>query len=111
MALLLLDLAFDVLVPPLATLVLFAAPLALAAIAAMLLGHSPWLLLALLPLASLVAYVLRGVAISGLGLQGWRDLALAPFYIVWKIGLRLKPADKAWVRTQREAESQKKSEP
>ena len=108
---LLLDLAFDVLVPPLTTLVLFAAPLALAAAIAMLYGHSLWLVLALLPLASLVAYVLRGVSISGLGLQGWRDLALAPFYIVWKIGLRLKPADKTWVRTQREAESQRKSEP
>ncbi|MES2884332.1 MAG: glycosyltransferase family 2 protein [Pseudomonadota bacterium] len=107
---LLLDLAFDVLVPPLATLVVLAAPLGFAAAAAIACGSSLWLVLALLPLVSLIAYVLRGVAISGLGLQGWRDLALAPLYIVWKLGLRLKPADKAWVRTQREAESTRKDD-
>ena len=108
---LLLDLAFDVLVPPLATLVLFATLLALVAATAMVLMGSCAFWFALLPLAALLLYVLRGVAVSGLGLQGWLDLAFAPFYVLWKLSLRLKPADKDWVRTQREAETRRKDQP
>ena len=52
-------------------------------------------------------YVLRGVALSGMGLAGLADLLWVPVYIIWKLTLRFsdrgrKPEE--WVRTTREAE-------
>ena len=54
---------------------------------------------------ALGAYVMRGWALSGVGWRGLSDLLFAPFYIIWKLALRLSPGgrgDKAWVRTTRE---------
>ncbi len=58
---------------------------------------------------ALIAYVLRGWAVSGTGLRGLVDLGLAPVYVVWKIGLKLAPAPRTpdapeeWIRTRRES--------
>jgi len=52
-----------------------------------------------------VAYVLRGWSVSGTGLRGLVDLALAPVYVAWKVtSVKRKPAraDAEWVRTTRE---------
>ena len=100
------DLAMDLLVPPLSALSLAAA---LGAVMAttwyVLYGGSaaivvPWLLAC----GCLTVYVLRGLALSGVGLVGSLALLWAPVYIVWKIGLRLRakgPSAGEWIRTVR----------
>ena len=61
-----------------------------------------WLWLGLACLLSIVAYVMRGWQLSGLGKQGLIDLARAPFFIAWKVVLMLKRREgKGWVKTQR----------
>jgi hypothetical protein len=54
----------------------------------------------------LLLYVVRGIQLSDLGFKAITALAWAPFYIVWKVLLALKPGKKnaEWVRTQRENE-------
>ena len=102
----LLDLAMDLLVPPLGQLVAATIVGLAVSVAAMWLGVvvAPWLW-AVSALA-IVGYVGRAVALSGLGLAGVADLVWAPVYIIWKLTLRLsdrgrKPEE--WVRTTREA--------
>lgn len=109
----LLDLAMDVLIPPLSYLVLAASGL--------------WFLGLVLSLASgrptvaffegsfacfaLAAYGIRGWKVSGVGLRGLADLAKVPGYIAWKIRVALKKDDPAkrgeWVRTSREGQPPK----
>lgn len=108
---LLLDLSMDVLVPPLSQLVLATVAGAVAAsVVAWLSGGTAVAASALagFGLASLGAYVLRGWWVSGVGARGLLDLAWAPVYVVWKVGLMLRGpgAEKRgeWVRTTREAE-------
>jgi 1,2-diacylglycerol 3-beta-glucosyltransferase len=103
------DQAIDLLVPPAATLVLWSsAGLALCATASALgaaLRIAPWLFGA--SLAVLVAYGLRGWSLSGVGARGLLDLLLAPVYVAWKLGLRLRPSHHPageWVRTRRPGE-------
>jgi 1,2-diacylglycerol 3-beta-glucosyltransferase len=103
----LVDLAADLLVPPLSWVVLGAGAL-LAASA----GLSAWQGHAALSLGAsvacvlaLVAYVMRGWWVSGQGAQGLLALARAPFYVGWKLWLLLsRPEEKKgeWVRTTRE---------
>jgi hypothetical protein len=109
---LLLDLSMDVLVPPLSQLVLAAVGGSVAAAVVTWLSGGTAVLassVAGFGLASLGAYVLRGWWVSGVGLRGLLDLAWAPVYVVWKVGLMLRGggAEKRgeWVRTTREAES------
>lgn len=104
----LLDLALDLAVPPLSTLGL--GLLGGTALQALLwfagvpwgAGHwlwsAGWLLLG--------AYVVRGMTLSGLGINAVTTLLGAPLYVLWKLGLKLRGQDKAqtWVRTQRESE-------
>ena len=105
----LLDLALDVIVPPLTTLVVWAI-LGLAACSlAGAYGRTPivasWLFG--LSLAALTIYVLRGWALSGAGVRGLADLILAPVYMGWKLVLRLMPGThhpEEWVRTRRDDE-------
>jgi len=102
---LLLDLALDVLVPPLTTVALAVVGFAALSLLAVWLGLPGWVAaLGLLALATLVLHVLRGVVLSGLGLRGWLDLALAPGYVIWKLllPLRRKAAKDEWIRTTRE---------
>jgi 1,2-diacylglycerol 3-beta-glucosyltransferase len=104
------DLGFDLLVPPLSQVaVLSCAGFGVALAAALILGGGA-LSLALWPwgfaVTSVVLYVLRGWSVSGTGLRGLRDLALAPIYVVWKATLGGKQSarpDAPWIRTTREA--------
>ena len=99
-----LDLAIDLLVPPLAALA--SATLALLVLA---LASRHWLAVAptcaLVGAASIVvlgAYVLRGWALSDVGASGALDLARAPWYIAWKTWTILRSrGTSAWVRTRR----------
>ncbi|HEY1051614.1 MAG TPA: hypothetical protein VGE39_17700, partial [Prosthecobacter sp.] len=51
----------------------------------------------------LVAYVLRGWWLSGVGARGLVDLLRAPWFIAWKLLVILRrPRSAAWVRTGRE---------
>lgn len=101
---LLLDLALDLLVPPLGYLVLAALLLAATAGFGVQTGwFSPVVAWATLtPLAVLALHVGRGVSLSGLGPSGWLVLAAAPFYVAWKLSLVLRRASPGWVRTARE---------
>lgn len=103
----LLDLAIDLLVPPLGRVVAFtAAGCALTAAAvtagvAAAVALAPWLLCA----AFLAAHVLRGVQLSGLGRRGLAALLWAPVYLAWKARLATTASPGAppeWVRTARE---------
>ena len=103
----LLDLALDLLVPPLSLLAAAVAAGCGASLAASfvvqrpLWGRVPWLLSALF----MVLYVLRGVQLSGVGLRGLADLAWAPVYMAWKVTLLRGRTGSStdWVRTAREA--------
>ena len=104
---LLIDLALDVLVPPLSQLV--AALVLLTAVAwglVALSGVGVWAAAAgALGLFSVGLYVLAGWAHSGTGARGLVDLALAPVYVAWKFRLKLTGKKQAeWVRTTREGE-------
>jgi 1,2-diacylglycerol 3-beta-glucosyltransferase len=106
---LLLDLAMDVLVPPLSWLGL--AAVGGTAITSLLWFLTGWPFGSLgLFLASdlcIAAYVLRGWWLSGAGARGLIDLAFAPFYVVWKVGLMFRRGARKgeWVRTAREGET------
>lgn len=104
---LLLDLAADVLVPPLSRIVGGAALGFIVAAAgnAMTEGFTASRTAFAASLLAISAYVLRGWAVSGTGARGLVDLALAPWFMVWKLTLaRRAPArpDAEWVRTTRE---------
>jgi cellulose synthase/poly-beta-1,6-N-acetylglucosamine synthase-like glycosyltransferase len=102
-----LDLALDLLVPPLATLAV-ATALGLAASVALSwgVGHVvpagwAWAGCAL----GLLGYGLRAWQLSGTGLRGLASLGYAPVYIGWKIVLLARRPSRAageWVRTARE---------
>lgn len=105
----LLDLACDVLVPPLSEVALATFAGLLLSLLVSLLTHR-WI-----PAASffsvsataLLAYVLRGWALSGTGARGLLDLGMGPLYVIWKASLALRRkqhARGAWIRTNREGE-------
>jgi cellulose synthase/poly-beta-1,6-N-acetylglucosamine synthase-like glycosyltransferase len=100
--LMLFDLAVDLSIPPLSRIAVAAAIGALIAALAAL----PVSLCAFgACLVALFGYVLRGWSVSGTGLRGLLDLGLAPAYVLWKVGLRLRRSPKStgtWVRTKRE---------
>jgi 1,2-diacylglycerol 3-beta-glucosyltransferase len=103
----LLDLAADLMVPPLGQLVaLIAIGGALcvlrvqlnggAAVASYVWGAS---------LGCVLLYVLRGWVVSGVGARGLLDLLWAPVYVIWKLALRFRGSgrnEKEWIRTTRE---------
>jgi len=95
-----LDLALDLLVPPLSLLAVpvlagLAGALALhSAAATAVFGASAFFL---------VAYVFRGWMVSGTGARGLVALLCAPAFVAWKlVVLAARPLTKDWVRTQRE---------
>jgi cellulose synthase/poly-beta-1,6-N-acetylglucosamine synthase-like glycosyltransferase len=107
---LLLDLAMDVLVPPLSRLAM--AAMAGLVASGLLLGLTGSGALALslfsASVMALGAYGFAGWLHSGTGLRGLLDLALAPGYVAWKAVLvfqrpQTKKPDE-WVRTTREGE-------
>jgi cellulose synthase/poly-beta-1,6-N-acetylglucosamine synthase-like glycosyltransferase len=100
-----LDLALDLLVPPLSqvavNIVLLIGFAALAGlIDATLLS---WFWLGLACAASVALYVLRGWQLSGVGWRGLVDLLRAPLFVVWKLAVLLRARGSGvWVRTRRE---------
>jgi hypothetical protein len=107
---LLLDLAMDVLVPPLSRLVLACVGGALASSALLYFTGSGLVASGVYSTALMCVgvYVFAGWLHSGTGLRGLLDLALAPVYVAWKVTLMFqrratkKPGE--WVRTTREGE-------
>lgn len=104
------DLALDLYIPPLSRIAVGVLVGELAATSLLYwLGAGRLSLAAYgLGLASVVVYVLRGWSVSGTGLRGLLDLALAPVYVLWKLTLRFKKPPRAtaeWVRTEREKPS------
>jgi cellulose synthase/poly-beta-1,6-N-acetylglucosamine synthase-like glycosyltransferase len=102
----LLDLAIDLLLPPLTWLALAcAAGLAGAAALSVAAGRAlPALGAWGLAGAMLVAYVARGLALSRMGLRGVAALAWAPAYVLWKVLLAITGSRRdrsEWVRTAR----------
>jgi cellulose synthase/poly-beta-1,6-N-acetylglucosamine synthase-like glycosyltransferase len=99
-----LDLALDLLVLPLSYVTLNVALLFVCASIAVHwhLAHMAWLWLALACAASLLAYVLRGWQLSGIGARGIFDLARAPLFLTWRVLSMLRPRAEGWVRTDRE---------
>lgn len=104
----LVDLAVDLLVPPLSWVALGVGAVGVAS-GALSLWQGHVALSAYAAAASalaLVLYVMRGWWVSGMGLSGLTALAWAPFYVAWKVWLMLsRPEEKKgeWVRTTREA--------
>ena len=98
-----LDLAMDLLVLPLAYVVLEVMALLVGAAAVTWWQPTamPWVWLGVACALSIVLYVLRGWQLSGMGLRGLLDLARAPLFLVWKVLLMLQPRESAWVRTRR----------
>lgn len=103
-----LDLALDLLTPPLAQVALVAGLGVVAAgLLATAVGHaSAALALFAFSTAVLGLHVATGWWQSGTGLRGLFDLALAPAYVAWKLTLPLRHEPKHeknhWVRTRRE---------
>ena len=99
-----LDLALDLLVPPLSILVGLTFVGACAALLASRAGTGAWALACwLITAAGIGTYIGRGVVLSGVGPRALLDLAWAPLYIIWKLTL-FKPfvrRDETWVRTTR----------
>jgi cellulose synthase/poly-beta-1,6-N-acetylglucosamine synthase-like glycosyltransferase len=102
----LLDLAIDLLVPPLATLAtLTALGLAGSLVYSYRTGHLAgvawaWIACGL----GLSGYALRGWQLSGTGARGLAALRFVPGYVVWKLLLRARGSGHAgseWVRTPR----------
>jgi hypothetical protein len=53
--------------------------------------------------AALAAYVGRGWALSGIGMEGFWDLLRVPGFILWKLLLLVSgPKTTTWIRTRRE---------
>jgi len=103
----LIDLSLDLLVPPLSRIAVLSVLGVVAAATLSVVTRS--LAFSVISFGFCVlcvtAYVLRGWSVSGTGLRGLVDLALAPVYVVWKASLRLRGAARptsSWVRTKRE---------
>ncbi len=94
-----LELAADLLVPPLSQL---AATVLAGGLAAAVLHLPTALALNLFSLAALVVYVGRGWQLSGLGLRCALDLLRVPYFMFWKFMVLLRHASSGWTRTQRE---------
>jgi glycosyltransferase involved in cell wall biosynthesis len=104
------DLALDLYIPPLSRIAvgLFLGTLAAAGLWLSVSAGRLSLAAYGLGLGAVVAYVLRGWSVSGTGLRGLLDLALAPVYVLWKLTLKFKKPPRAtaeWVRTEREKPS------
>jgi 1,2-diacylglycerol 3-beta-glucosyltransferase len=98
------DLALDLLVLPLSYVTLNVMLLVATSLIAVHwhLANLAWVWLGVGCALSLLAYVLRGWQLSGIGARGIFDLARAPVFLIWKVLLMLRPRKEGWVRTDRE---------
>ena len=107
----LVDLAADLLVPPLSSLVVATVVGAAASAALAIVTLRPNLGLLFFGASGvfLAVYAVRGWQVSGTGARGLMSLAYAPIYIAWKATLPLRRTRKgptgAWIRTARRGES------
>ncbi|MFA7679733.1 MAG: glycosyltransferase family 2 protein [Pigmentiphaga sp.] len=103
-----LDLAVDLVLPPLSHLALLNSVLLLAALLLPLfIGFNafPWLTVALINMLIYSLYIFRGWQLCPLGLRALLTLFLAPFFMLWKLLILLKSSGKKqWVKTRRNAE-------
>lgn len=99
-----LDLAADLIVPPLSYLALNVILFGLAATAVALHDPAawPWAWWSLACMLLLMVHVLRGWQLSGIGIRGIAALAHVPAFLVWRIRLLLGRKTSEWVRTERE---------
>ncbi len=101
-----LDLAFDLLVPPIATsLAAVAVGLVLSIALSSSAGHALaplWLFSACA--VALAVHGLRGWQLSGTGLRGLLDVIYVPGFVAWKLALRLRRSwrTEEWIRSPRE---------
>jgi 1,2-diacylglycerol 3-beta-glucosyltransferase len=112
--LVLLDLAIDILLPPLSTLAMWTvAGFAVAFLSGFFLSRDVSLRIWIANLIALSLYVLRGWSLSGTGWRGLVELAGAPFYVAWKLWVRVTQAEKPkdWVRTAREPQPETTAAP
>jgi 1,2-diacylglycerol 3-beta-glucosyltransferase len=103
------DLAADLLVPPLSSLVAATVVGAAASAALAVVTRRPNLALLLFGASGLflTVYALRGWQVSGTGARGLASLGYAPVYVAWKATLRMRRprgAPEGWVRTARRGE-------
>lgn len=93
-----LDLAAELLVPPLSYIVLNVCALITLAlvIAIWQPGATPWLWIGLACGSAVLLYVLRGWQLSGLGLRALPDLARVPFFMLWKLLVLLRRNPGTW---------------
>lgn len=110
---LLLDMGFDLLVPPLAELgallVLWCGLVLLGLKLSLLPTPQIWLFAASASLLGLLVYILGGLRVAGAPPEAYAALLRAPFYAVWKFVLLLSgqgrrkggAASEEWVRTER----------
>jgi cellulose synthase/poly-beta-1,6-N-acetylglucosamine synthase-like glycosyltransferase len=99
-----LDLAFDLIVPPLSYLVLNIALLGILAglIGLWLPSARFWEWWALGCSVALALHVLRGWQVSGMGLRGLAAFAHVPGFVLWKVAVLFGRKTSEWVRTERE---------
>ncbi|MGO9932822.1 MAG: glycosyltransferase family 2 protein [Steroidobacteraceae bacterium] len=99
-----LDLAFDLMVPPISYVVVNIVVLGFAAEVLRLWAPPAafWAWWAVGCAAVLVLHVLRGWQLSGMGVRGLLALAHVPGFILWRIWLLLGRKTGEWVRTERE---------
>jgi 1,2-diacylglycerol 3-beta-glucosyltransferase len=99
-----LDLAFELLLLPLSYVALGVGILLTSAILATWWhpGFMPWIWFSIACVLTLVAYVMRGWQLSGMGARGLLDLLGAPAFVAWKLLLMLRRSEPVgWVRTER----------
>jgi 1,2-diacylglycerol 3-beta-glucosyltransferase len=108
-SLMLVDLAFDLLVPPITYVALAAMAGSFASLLWIALAHAPWW--TGLPwafcLLAFATYVVRGIWLADVGPRVVLDLAWAPVYMVWKVVLAVRSSpskEGEWVRTAREGD-------
>lgn len=106
----LLDLAADLLIPPLADLGLAVVLGGAASTAVAWLTPAPWWIVTpwALSFLALCVYLGRGIALSKMGWQALAALAAAPAYLLWKLALgraRWSRRSRDWVRTARKGEA------
>jgi hypothetical protein len=99
-----LDLALDLLVPPLSSIALNVAAFGL--VASIAHWRDPGLVVILWTATAcasvLVLYVLRAWHLSGTGIRGMMDLARVPVFVVWKLVVMRGRHSGEWVRTERQ---------
>jgi 1,2-diacylglycerol 3-beta-glucosyltransferase len=103
-----LDLAVDLLVPPLTYVALALGAGLVTSALWVAFGYGAWWSLAPWCASAVFfsLYVLRGLWLARVGPLALLDLAWAPVYMVWKVALALRArasGEQEWVRTEREA--------